>query len=106
MIQKYLQYRNIEPEEFEHRILFMSMFNDIEWTKTGNEENCISNSERVKMHAKRFPRGHWTFLGPGDEKKWYGIRNDTFEGKWVPSPLRWWNDSKIQVTLLSRVPVL
>ena len=23
----------------------------------------------VKMYAKRFSQGHWTFLGPGDEKK-------------------------------------
>ena len=32
--------------------------------------------------AKRFPRGHWTFLGPGDEKKWYGTLSYTPEGKW------------------------
>ena len=48
----------------------MSMFNDIEW-KT-NDENCMSNAEKVKNDAMRFSQGHWTFLGPGSEEKWYG----------------------------------
>ena len=60
----------------------MSMFNAIDLTGQGNEVKCISNSEEVKMYAKRFPQGHWTFLGPGDEKKWYGNRSYKLEGKW------------------------
>ena len=51
-IQNDLQERNIEPEKFEDRIIFMSMFNDIEWTQRGNEENCISNYEQVKNYAE------------------------------------------------------
>ena len=35
----------------------------------------------MKLHAKRFSRGHWTFVGPGDEKKWYGTRDYKPEGK-------------------------
>ena len=70
-IQKDSQDRNIEPENFEDRIIFISMFNDIEWTKSGKSEQCISNSEKVKNYAKRFSRGRWAFFGPGDEKKWY-----------------------------------
>ena len=38
-IQGDLQRLNIEPEEFGDRIIFMSMFNDIEWTVKGNEGN-------------------------------------------------------------------
>ena len=71
-IQNDLHDRKIEPEEFEDEIIFMTMFNIIEWTQKRNEENCISNSEKVKMYVKRFSQGHWTFLGPGDERKWYG----------------------------------
>ena len=71
-IQKDLQDRNIEPEKFEDRIIFMSIFKDIEWTKKGHSEKCISTSEQVKNYAKRFSRGHWTSLGLGDGKKWYG----------------------------------
>ena len=68
-IQNDLRERNIEPEKFTDRIIFMSMFNDIDWTRKGNEEICMSNSEKVKEYARRFSRGHWTFLGAGDEKK-------------------------------------
>ena len=53
--------------------LFSSMFYDIDWTRRGNEEICLSNSQKGKMYAKRFLQGHWTFLGPGDEEKGYGI---------------------------------
>ena len=38
-IQKDLQVQNIEPEIFGDRVIFMSMFNDTEWT--GNSEQCI-----------------------------------------------------------------
>ena len=53
-IQKDLEEKNIEPENFQDRIIFMSMFNDILW-KTG-DENCISNAEKVKNYAKNLTR--------------------------------------------------
>ena len=62
-IQMDLERKNMEPENFKDRIIFMFMFNDIEWKK--NDENCISNAEKVKNYSKRFLPGHWTFLGPG-----------------------------------------
>ena len=37
--------------EFKNRVIFMSMFNDIQW-KT-NDENCISNDENVKNCGMR-----------------------------------------------------
>ena len=40
-IQKDLKHRQMNPEEFEGRILFMSMFNDIDWTKNGNCSECV-----------------------------------------------------------------
>ena len=67
-IQNDLQERNIEPEQFGDRIIFMSVFNDIDWTTKGNGEKCISNSEKAHAHAERFSQGHWTFLGPGSEE--------------------------------------
>ena len=66
-IQKVLQDQNIEPENFEDRVIFVSIFNDIERTKKGNDVICISNSEKVKTYARKFPQGHWRFLGPGEE---------------------------------------
>ena len=35
-IQRDLKRKNIEPEEFTDRIVFMSTFNDIDWTKKGS----------------------------------------------------------------------
>ena len=81
-IQSDLLDRNIEPEDFGDRIIFMSIFNDIGRTRKGNEEICLSNSPKVKMYAKRFSQGRWTFFCPGDEKKWYGGCNYKPEGKW------------------------
>ena len=34
-IEKDLRERNIAPEEFTDRIIFMSIFHDIEWTREG-----------------------------------------------------------------------
>ena len=34
------------------------------------------------MYAKRFSQVHWTFLGLGDENKWFGNRNYKPGGKW------------------------
>ena len=71
----------IKTLNFQGWIIFMSMFNDIDWTKKGHSEKCISNSEQVKNYAKRFSRGHWSFLPSGDEEKWYGTLNYAPEGK-------------------------
>ena len=34
-------------------------------------KNYVEKSKKVEEYARRFPRGHWSFLGPGSEKKWY-----------------------------------
>ena len=54
----------------------------LKWEKRNIEETCISNSERVKLYAQQIPQDHWTFIGPGNEIKWYGTRNCRLEGKW------------------------
>ena len=50
----------------------MSMYNDIRWGAKGNTERCEYNSQTVAEYAHRFFRGHWSFVGPGLEEKWYG----------------------------------
>ena len=59
------------PETFTGRILFMSMFNDISCDRKGNKEECLANARVVKVLAKKFGFGQWSFIGPGSEKKWY-----------------------------------
>ena len=60
----------------------MSMFNDIVWDAKGNDELCVNNSEKIQENAERFPRGHWSFLGPGSEKKWCGTYDGKPDGSW------------------------
>ena len=55
------------PEAFTGRILFMSMFNDISCDREGNKEECLANARVVKVLAKKFGVGQWSFIGPGSE---------------------------------------
>ena len=81
-IQEFMKAQKCDPEQFKGRIIFMSMFNDIGWGEKGNDEKCKSNAYEVANYARRFPRGHWSFLGPGSEKKWYGTYSDKPDGVW------------------------
>ena len=96
-IQKMMGESQCDPADFKDRIIFMSMFDDIVWDATGYEELCENNSKRVEECARRFPRGHWSFLGPGSEKKWYVLGSDCGEDD-TKFP-------KIPVTQYSVVPV-
>ena len=71
-----------EPEIFTGRILFMSMFNDISCDNTGNEEECVANSKVVSIFAKKFGVGQWSFIGPGSEKKWHSMEENSPQGIW------------------------
>ena len=68
-IQNDLQERNIVPEKVEDRIVVMSMSNSIEWTRKGNGGNCISNSEKVKTHAREILAGTLDFPRPWRRKE-------------------------------------
>ena len=70
------------PETFTGRILFMSMFNDISCDGKGNEEECVANSKVVSILAKKFGIGQWSFIGPGSEKKWYSMEENSPQGIW------------------------
>ena len=81
-IQQMMRELQCEPENFTGRIIFMSMFNDIVWDYKGNNEMCENNSKTIQKYARRFPRGHLFFLGPGSEKKWYGTYDHKPHGSW------------------------
>ena len=70
------------PETFTGRILFMSMFNDISCDKKDNEEECVANAQVVSILAGKFGIGQWSFTGPGSEKKWYSMEEDSPQGIW------------------------
>ena len=81
-IQEYLGRRNIVPEKFGDRIIFMSMFNDTIWDKKNNDQECISNSEAVTNYAKKFLPEHWTFIGLGSEERSMTLTCQNPEEKW------------------------
>ena len=68
---------------FKGRTIFMSMFNDIVWEARGNEGLCENNSKGVAEYARQFFRGHFSFLEPGSEKKWYGSYDGIPSGYWT-----------------------
>ena len=81
-IQKLMEGIRWEPEHFNDRIIFMSMYNDIAWGVNGNTEKCVQKSIHLAKYARRFPCGRWSFLGPGSEKKWYQTHSDKPDGNW------------------------
>ena len=59
----------------------MLMFNDISFDRKGNKDECLANAGVVKVLARRFGVGQWSFIGPGSEKKWYSAENSP-QGAW------------------------
>ena len=60
----------------------MSMFNDISCDRKGNKEECLANARVVKVLAKKFGIGQWSFIGLGSEKKWYSAEENSPQGAW------------------------
>ena len=60
----------------------MSMSNDISCGTKDNERECSANAEVVTILAKRFGIGQWSFIGPGSEKKWYSMEENSPQGIW------------------------
>ena len=59
-VQKNLLDRKFELEDFQHRIIFMSMFNDTDWTRKGNLKTCIRilSKSRIMRRDSRKVIGH------------------------------------------------
>ena len=50
--------------------------------KKETQKGVNINHRQVANYARRFPRGRWSFLGPGSENKWYGTYSDKPDGAW------------------------
>ena len=81
-VQELLLRLDETAETFTGKIIFMSTFNDISWGSKDNEQECLANDKLVSQYAKRFGKGQWSFIGPGSEKKWYCISEDSPQGIW------------------------
>ena len=51
------------------------------WIKRQLKKECESNTRLVSLYARRFGTGQWSSIGPGSEKKWYSISEDSPKGK-------------------------
>ena len=71
-----------ETEQFQGRIIFMSMFNDIIWWNKDNGTEWKADSTLVSVFVKGFPAGRWSFLGLGSETKRYSTNKERLGGKW------------------------
>ena len=60
----------------------MSMFNDISCGTKDKEQECLAHARVVSLYARRFGTGQRSFIGPGSEKKWYSIKDDSPQGIW------------------------
>ena len=74
-IRRRMEENQVLPEQVEDRIIFMSMYNVTDWRKVGNKDMCMSNTSSVAAYARRFLKGHRSFLGPGSAEKWYGTHS-------------------------------
>ena len=61
-VQKYMNGQT--TESFSDRIVSMSVFNDIEWTKKGNTDTCVHSAKGVAAFATQFKPGHSVSWGP------------------------------------------
>ena len=50
--------------------------------KKDNEEECLANAKVVSIYAKKLGIGQWSFIGPGSEKKWYSLEENSPQGIW------------------------
>ena len=83
-----------QSPEFENRIIFMSKLNE-----------CISNSEEVKDFAKRFPLGHLSFLGLGEEENGMERKITNLKDSGILLQMSWLPISKTADIQHSELPV-
>ena len=70
-------------EEFSNRIIFISMSNDIEVNRAGNEEMCINSAQAVADVSNVFPAKSSILHRDRSEQSWkYDSIADT-RGKWT-----------------------
>ena len=80
-VQKFMN-KMSDPEQFQGRIIFMSMFNDISWGSKENKQECELSVNLVSIDARKISPGRWSFLGPGSEKKWYSAHDSKPQREW------------------------
>ena len=78
LLQLGMKHQKISQEEFYLCRCSTTFLVDQETMK----KECELNYRLVSLYAKRFGKGQWSFIGPGSEKKWYSVSEDSPQGKW------------------------
>ena len=52
------------------------------WNKRQRRQNVWQTLKLVSLYARRFGKGQWSLIGPGSEKKWYSMKEDSPQGIW------------------------
>ena len=60
------------PCDFKCRILFVSMFNDVECRIKDHQQTCLANATEFTEYAKQFELGHSCFCGPRQTERSMG----------------------------------
>ena len=47
-----------------------------------NEGECLAHARLVSLYSRKFGTGQWSFIGPGSEKKWYSMEENSPQGIW------------------------
>ena len=82
-IQRMMTEIKCEPEQFQGRIIFMSMYYDIVvWEEKGNRETVVGNSLIVADYARKFAQGHRSSFGLRSEQKWCATHENKPNGEW------------------------
>ena len=81
-IQKMMTKSKCEPEQFKGKIIFMSMYNDIDWTKRGNKENCLAKALKNAEYASKIPARTLVGSRVWIREEWRGTHLTTPDGEW------------------------
>ena len=99
-----LQSENKSPEQFLHRIISMSMFNEIEWTKKNSEEISTSNSWNSTHNDFKQVIGLSSVLEMNGNGMKQEITDQKEDGKLQQQ--RWYGSSRRPIIPSSQVSVL
>ena len=68
-------------KKINQRIIFMSMFNDIDWHGETYRETTLAYARQTVEFASHFREGHFTLCGPGRARNWWESKHGP-QGVW------------------------
>ena len=71
-----------DPEQFQGRIIFMSMFNDIIWRIKDNETVCVANSTLLSLFATKFSARRFVIPRTWIRNEVVSTCNERPQGEW------------------------